>query len=119
MIAVAVGMAVALTAGSINTMLPPVEIDKAIVGFNWSRYEVIDNGRIFNYARKVNLIKWLESRGLTEVLIGCVIRDLLKSGKCVLGTKGIVIRDTMWKNPKRFVMPQFIPTYKLSGSRFN
>jgi hypothetical protein len=83
------------------------------------RYEVKANQFVEILETEAELRTWLEYCNMIPLLIERVIADVKKDGVCVLKFKGIIIRDTEWRNPVASVSWASckFPTYlKLSDS---
>lgn len=82
------------------TRVPPNQLVSVALGCKIKgRYEVTAKNFIDEFDAEPELRAWLEYCNMLPLLIERVIADLKVHGICTLLFKGIVIRDTEWRNP--------------------
>ena len=92
--------------------MPPHKIVSAVAyDIQRGRYEVEEKAFVDTFDKECELKVWLQYCNMIPMLIDRVLKDIKDFGICILRYKGIVIRDTQWKDLNRVVLPEFIPMY--------
>lgn len=87
----------------ISKVPPSKSVGVALSMFERGRYRVAAEDFVEELETIPALRAWLEYCNMTPMLIERVIADIKADGICVLRYKGIIIRDTEWRNPAKAV----------------
>ncbi|MGF6139009.1 hypothetical protein [Pseudomonas laurylsulfatiphila] len=83
---------------------PPNKIiGVALENMRKGRYEVNAKDFIEEMDTEAELRTWLKYCKMIPMLIERVVADLKDKGVCVLRFKGIIIRDTEWRDPVKSI----------------
>lgn len=83
---------------------PPNKIiGVALANMRKGSYEVKAEECVEEFDTEVELRSWLVYCNMIPMLIERVIADIKADGVCVLRYKGIIIRDTEWRDPAKAV----------------
>ena len=83
----------------ISKVPPSKSVVVALSMFERSRYRVTAEDFIEELETIPALRAWLEYCNMFSLLIERVIAEVQATGICILRHKGIIIKDTEWRNP--------------------
>lgn len=83
----------------ISKVPPNTTISVALGSFNRGRYKVAAEDFVEELETIPALRAWLVYCNMFSLLIERVIAEVQATGICVLRHKGIIIKDTEWRNP--------------------
>lgn len=83
----------------ISKVPPNISVGVALSSFNRGRYKVAAEDFVEELETIPALRAWLEYCNMFSLLIERVIAEVQANGICILRHKGIIIKDTEWRNP--------------------